>query len=86
MPSGAIPRPALEAPGWAVKLTQDLTQWVESLRRGPQTLTVYGKTALPDAAKWRGGQIQVSDDAGGEVPAFSDGVNWRRVTDRNVVS
>ena len=42
--------------------------------------------ALPDAAKWRGGQIQVSDDIGGEVPAFSDGVNWRRVTDRNVVS
>lgn len=30
--------------------------------------------------------IQVPDETGGEVPAFSDGTNWRRVTDRAVVS
>jgi len=28
----------------------------------------------------------VSDEAGGAVPAFSDGTNWRRVTDRAVVA
>lgn len=30
--------------------------------------------------------IFVSDEAGGPVPAFSDGLVWRRVTDRAVVS
>jgi hypothetical protein len=69
-----------------VKLTQDLVQWVEHLRRGPQVLSVYSKSNLPDPAKFRGGQIQVSDDVGGETPAFSDGANWRRYADRAIVS
>jgi len=30
--------------------------------------------------------IYVSDESGGPVPAFSDGTNWRRVTDRAIVS
>jgi hypothetical protein len=30
--------------------------------------------------------IFVTDDQGGAVPAFSDGTNWRRVTDRAVIS
>lgn len=30
--------------------------------------------------------IYVSDETGGAIPAFSDGTNWRRVTDRAVVS
>lgn len=30
--------------------------------------------------------IYVLDEAGGPVPAFSDGTNWRRVTDRAIVS
>ncbi|MFQ5444503.1 MAG: hypothetical protein ACE5EK_07795 [Nitrospinales bacterium] len=30
--------------------------------------------------------IYVSDETGGAVPAFSDGTNWRRITDRAVVS
>lgn len=80
------PRVALDAPQWAVRLCADFAQWVESLRRGPQVLTVYSKTRLPDPAKWRGGQIQVSDDVGGETPAFSDGSNWRRYADRAVIS
>ena len=49
---------------------------------------------LPSAADWysaasregRSAIIFVSDEAGGAVPAFTDGVNWRRVTDRNIVS
>lgn len=32
------------------------------------------------------GLIFVSDETGGAVPAFSDGTNWRRVTDRAIVS
>jgi len=30
--------------------------------------------------------VYVTNDAGGPVPAFSDGTNWRRVTDRAIVS
>ena len=30
--------------------------------------------------------VYVSDESGGAVPAFSDGTNWRRVTDRAVVT
>jgi hypothetical protein len=30
--------------------------------------------------------VYCSDETGGAVPAFSDGTNWRRVTDRQIVS
>jgi hypothetical protein len=30
--------------------------------------------------------VYCSDESGGAVPAFSDGTNWRRVTDRSIVS
>ena len=30
--------------------------------------------------------VYCSDETGGSVPAFSDGTNWRRVTDRQIVS
>lgn len=33
-----------------------------------------------------GGMIHVSNEAGGAVLAFSDGTNWRRVTDRAIIS
>ena len=47
----------------------------------------YAKTALPSAATaGAGAMAYVTDEAGGAVPAFSDGTNWRRVTDRAVVS
>ena len=39
---------------------------------------------VPDATA--AGLIYVSDETGGAVLAFSDGTNWRRVTDRAVVS
>jgi hypothetical protein len=32
------------------------------------------------------GLVMVSDEVGGQVPAFSDSVNWRRVTDRAIIS
>ena len=33
-----------------------------------------------------GQMLLVTDETGGSVPAFSDGTNWRRVTDRAIVS
>jgi hypothetical protein len=51
-----------------------------SVRVGSSTVSGLG-SANP------GGQIiYVSNESGGAVLAFSDGTNWRRVTDRAVVS
>ena len=41
---------------------------------------------LPAAASMPWAIIGVSNESGGAVLAFSDGTNWRRVTDRAVVS
>ena len=41
---------------------------------------------LPDAGDFQSGLINVSNESGGYVTAFSDGTNWRRVTDRTIVS
>tara|TARA_B100001057_G_scaffold478561_1_gene549136 strand:+ start:766 stop:2004 length:1239 start_codon:yes stop_codon:yes gene_type:complete len=42
-------------------------------------------STLPGASQ-PGQMIYVSDETGGSVMAFSDGSNWRRITDRAVVS
>ena len=84
--ASVAPRPSEGSPQWATRLAQDLTDWVMNLRRGPQKLTLYTVATAPTAANYRGAMIHVSDESGGEVPAFSDGTNWRRVTDRAVIS
>lgn len=48
-------------------------------------LRSYTVAGLPSAAT-AGQMIYVSNETGGAVPAFSDGANWRRVTDRAIVS
>lgn len=52
----------------------------------PLQLASYTVATVPSAAGWPNGQIMVSDESGGAVPAFSDGVNWRRYTDRAIIS
>ena len=49
-------------------------------------LPVYTVATLPSASTYTGRLIRVSDETGGHTVAFSDGTNWRRVQDRNVVS
>lgn len=85
MRTAAFPIPA-EAPNWVTNMMAGLTDWVQSLRTGPQVITVYSKAKLPDATKSRGGLIMVSDDVGGFTPAYSDGTNWRRTADGNIIS
>lgn len=48
--------------------------------------TTYTVSTLPAAATYPRGVIYVSNETGGATLAFSDGTNWRRVQDRNVVS
>jgi len=46
----------------------------------------YTVATVPDATLWEGATIYVSDETGGAVMAFSDGTDWRRFTDRAVIS
>lgn len=45
----------------------------------------YTVATLPTDAMV-GARAFVTDETGGAVPAFFDGTNWRRVTDRAIVS
>ncbi len=54
--------------------------------QGPLTLPAYTVATLPTASDWDNSLVSVSDESGGKTLAFSDGTNWRRVQDRNVVS
>ena len=59
-------------------------QTVFSTAPKPPSYTVAG---VPSAsALGAGSQIYVTNETGGAVPAFSDGTNWRRVTDRAVIA
>jgi hypothetical protein len=49
----------------------------------PQAFTV---ATLPVASAYTGSMVYVSDETGGATVAFSDGTDWRRVQDRNIVS
>jgi hypothetical protein len=48
-------------------------------------LPSYTVSTLPSAAI-AGAMIYVTNETGGAVPAFADGTNWRRVTDRAIVT
>lgn len=63
----------------------DLEQKLNDRLLGNQiVLESYTVANLPPVVE--AGLIYVSDETGGAVPAFSDGTNWRRVTDRAIVS
>lgn len=53
---------------------------------GPVVFPTYTVGTVPSAATFARGVIYVSNESGGAVLAFSDGTNWRRVTDRNIIS
>ena len=63
---------------------------VASTNTGRAGFRIYSKSVLPSTAKWAAGTmagfIFVSDDVGGFTPAFSDGTNWMRTSDNNVIS
>lgn len=65
-------------------------QWRSFFKRVAQrisNLPSYTVAGVPDAAQsGAGAMIYVTDETGGAVPAFSDGTNWLRVTDRMVIS
>ena len=56
-----------------------------TLASGVKQLEVFEVANLPNASP-SGRFLFVTDEVGGVVPAFSDGSNWRRCTDRTIVS
>jgi len=65
---------------------RDIASVVNSIFDYGPALPEYTVATLPTASDYEGNMIYVSDESGGAVPAFSDGTNWRRVTDRAIVS
>lgn len=61
---------------------------VSDILGGRRPLQLLSKTVatVPTASDWTGCIIYVSNETGGAVVAFSDGTNWRRVTDRAIIS
>lgn len=71
-----------DAPLWLRDFVADIERETEEALRMPS----FTVATLPAAATFERRWIYVSDEAGGGVPAFSDGTDWRRATDRAVVS
>lgn len=53
---------------------------------GPVRVKSYTVAGVPAASAGAGQIVYVSNETGGAVLAFSDGTNWRRVTDRAIVA
>ena len=66
---------------------EDLEQKLnDSLLGNITILHSYTVATLPTVPATGSASIFVSDESGGAVMAFSDGTNWRRSTDRAIVS
>ena len=74
-----------------IKVSADGVAWREALRltaaTGTAQVASFTVSGLPAASTAGAGALAyVSNESGGAVMAFSDATNWRRVTDRAVVS
>ena len=69
------------APAWL----REVTQWVMRGLRASQALEEFAVSSLPPASGAKR-LIYVRNEIGGAVVAFNDGTNWRRVTDRAIIS
>lgn len=69
------------------KATPELQNFFDdiTLTSGVKQLEPFAVDKLPSASP-SGRFLFVTDETGGVVPAFSDGDNWRRCTDRTIVS
>jgi hypothetical protein len=69
---------------WIHRYTRNWIAYLDERLNKPESYTIG---TLPSAASVGAGAFAyVTNDIDGAVPAFSDGTNWRRVTDRAIVS
>lgn len=76
---------------WGADIVRVLNPFIAEVRAAytiqgtAHQMPTYTVSTLPAAdlpCRW----IYVSDETGGATPAFNDGTNWRRPSDRAVVS
>lgn len=67
-----------------VAITGDVTVSGTTTSTGQIVYPNHVVASLPTGIT--GGMIFVTDETGGAIPAFYDGTNWRRVTDRAIVA
>jgi len=88
-------RPNQWREGDQAKYLKDLETWVRQVTetlRGVSDTQAYTVATLPPASDFDpevngfASYVYVSDESGGAQMAFSDGTNWRRFTDRAIVS
>ncbi len=87
-------RAPVGTPEWLPQVLQQIETVIRAAQSSAKLVPSFTATNLPSAAEWNSGDekfgytrmIYVSDESGGAVPAFSDGTNWRRCTDRAIVS
>lgn len=88
-------RPIEWRTGETERYLADIELWIKQVSdnlRGINTTQSYLVSDLPDATEFdpsvdgRAAFVYVSDESGGAQMAFSDGTNWRRFTDRAIVS
>lgn len=77
---------AFKFPGSGLPNWQEMDRDIDRAIDRAKALSVFTVATLPDPADYPYTFIYVSDEAGGAQPAFSDGTNWRRLTDRAIVS
>lgn len=65
-----------------LRITKDYLKLTVPIRLASHIVSQLPSASLAGA----GAQIYVSDETGGAVTAFSDGTDWRRSTDREIVS
>lgn len=75
-----------DAPTWAQDFARNVDEAIQQALRQPVQLPSHTVATLPSASRWNNCSIIVSDETGGRTIATSDGTNWRRVSDGNVVS
>lgn len=73
--------PGAGLPNW-LEMDRDIDRAIDKAK----ALSVFTVATVPDPAAYPYSFIFVSDETGGAQPAFSDGVAWRRLSDRAIVS
>ena len=79
-------RAPVGTPPWGVDLIRQIEAALLGRNMLPVRMPAYSKASLPDPVRFKDCWIKVPDEAGGDTAAESDGVAWRRMQDRAVVS
>lgn len=81
-----VPRPDEQMAGPQGLMSRIWYRFFSDMAAAAGVLEAYTIATLPDAGANKYRQVVVTDESGGEIPAWSDGTDWRRTSDGAVVS